>query len=59
MIFLLFVGDPAVPSLHQPALHLNYDQPAQPFGKRIASCCGFAVDLSLQLFRCVITKIVL
>ncbi|MDR1485508.1 MAG: hypothetical protein LBT09_11885 [Planctomycetaceae bacterium] len=36
MIFLLFVGDPAVPSLPQPALHLNNDQPAQPPGGRIA-----------------------
>ncbi|MDR1486340.1 MAG: hypothetical protein LBT09_16170 [Planctomycetaceae bacterium] len=36
MIFLLFVGDPVVPSLHQLALHLNFDQPAQPLGGRIA-----------------------
>jgi hypothetical protein len=36
MMFLLFVGDPAVSNLHQPALHLNYDQPAQPPSERIA-----------------------
>jgi hypothetical protein len=36
MMFLLFAGDPAVPNLHQPAHHLNNDQPAQPPGGRIA-----------------------
>jgi hypothetical protein len=30
MIFLLFVGDPAVPNLQQPDFYLNNDQPAQP-----------------------------
>ncbi|MDR1484574.1 MAG: hypothetical protein LBT09_07090 [Planctomycetaceae bacterium] len=36
MMFLLFVGDPAVPNLHQPDFYLNNDQPAQPLGGRIA-----------------------
>ncbi|MDR1485615.1 MAG: hypothetical protein LBT09_12435, partial [Planctomycetaceae bacterium] len=36
MIFLLFVGDPSVPNLHQPDFYLNNCQPAQPPGGRIA-----------------------
>jgi hypothetical protein len=36
MIFLLRVGDPAVPNLYQPTRHLNNNQPARPFGERIA-----------------------
>jgi hypothetical protein len=45
---LLFVGDPSVPILHQPAHHLNNDQPAQPVGDRIA----YLLNLQIKIRNC-------
>ncbi|MDR1483835.1 MAG: hypothetical protein LBT09_03330 [Planctomycetaceae bacterium] len=49
MMFLLFVGDHAVPNLHRPDFYLNNDQPAQPLGGRIACFFNFTLILNSEI----------